>query len=137
MPLGTSASAATMKIIATISGTPSATVRNAATCPDWTGCSVRTRISAAAKPSRPAITARSAPTGSPSSRRDAHARPATSATLVTSTRRVKMTPFTGTDPEASIASLGGRPHRIRARQAGKDGHAAAATARRSGAAGVP
>src|SRR5262245_26707416 len=100
-----------MKIIATISGTPSTTVRNAATCPDWTGCSVRTRSSAAAKPSRPAISARSAPTGSPSSRRDAHARPATSAMLVTSTSRVRMTPFTGTDPAASIASLGGRPPR--------------------------
>src|SRR6266513_2275885 len=106
-----------MKIIATISGTPSTTVRNAATCPDWTGWSVRTRISAAAKPSRPAISARSAPTGSPSSRCDAHARPATSAMLVTSTSRVKMTPFTGTDPEASIASLGGRPHRVTARRA--------------------
>src|SRR6185369_6624047 len=100
-----------MKIIATISGTPSTTVRNAATCPDSTGRSVRTRISAAAKPSRPAISARSAPTGSPSSRRDAHARPATSAMLVTSTSRVKMTPFTGTDPAASIAPLGGGPHR--------------------------
>jgi hypothetical protein len=43
--VGTSASAATMKIIATISGTPSATLKNAARFPD--------------------SVARSAPTGNP------------------------------------------------------------------------
>ena len=39
VPLGTSTSATTMKIIATISGTPSATVKNAAGCPGWAACS--------------------------------------------------------------------------------------------------
>jgi len=39
VPLGISASAATMKIIATISGTPSTTVKNATACPGWAACS--------------------------------------------------------------------------------------------------
>jgi hypothetical protein len=38
-PLGTSASAATMKIIAAISGTPNTTVKNATACPGWAACS--------------------------------------------------------------------------------------------------
>jgi hypothetical protein len=84
-----------MKITVAISGTPSVTVKNAARCPDWVACSDRPKASAAAKPS---------------SRRDAHARPATSAMLVTSTARVKTIPFTGTGCAASIASFPGGSH---------------------------
>ena len=85
-----------MKIIATISGTPSATVKNAATCPDSVARSDRPTISAAAKPSSPAIRARRVPTGNPSSRRDAHARTATSTTLMASTITANTIPFTPT-----------------------------------------
>ena len=49
------------------------------------------------KPSRPAISIRSAPTGSPSNCRDAHARTATSARLAASAATVKTIPFTGDD----------------------------------------
>jgi hypothetical protein len=95
-PVGTSASAATMKIIATISGTPSATLKNAARCPDWVARSARPTISAATNPTRPAISARSAPTGNPSSRRDTHAMAATSTMLVASTTTANTIPFTPT-----------------------------------------
>jgi hypothetical protein len=54
------ASAATMKIIATISGTPSATLKNTARCPDSAARSAWPTISAATNPTRPAISARSA-----------------------------------------------------------------------------
>ena len=85
-----------MKIIATISGTPNATLKNAARCPDWVARSARPRIRAATNPTRPASSARSAPTGNPSSRRDTHARTATSTTLVASTTTANTIPFTPT-----------------------------------------
>ena len=114
-PLGTSASATTRKIIATISGTPSATVMNAARCPGWAARRDLPKISAAAKPSKPAISARSTPTGNPSSRRDAHARLATSTMLAASTATAKTIPLAGDDCAASIASFpGGQPHQIEA-----------------------
>jgi len=94
-----------MKTIATISGTPSATVKNTAACPGWAARSDLPNNKAATKPSRPAISARSAPTGNPSSRRDAHARPATSAMLVASTATAKTIPLTDDDCAASIVFL--------------------------------
>ena len=62
-----------------------------------------------AKPSKPAMSARSTPTDSPSSRRAAQARAATSAMLVASTATVNTSPLTGGDPAASTASSGPRP----------------------------
>src|SRR6516162_9912033 len=95
-----------MKIIATISGTPSATLRNAISCPGWAARSAWPRTAAVAKPSKPAMSARSTPTDSPSSRRDAQARAATSAMLVASTATVNTSPLTGDDSAASTASSG-------------------------------
>jgi hypothetical protein len=100
-----------MKIIATMSGTPSATVKNAARCPGWAARSDLPKSSAATKPRAPAINARTVPTGNPSSRRDAHARPATSAALVASTATPNAIPLTGDDCAASIASFPGRQPR--------------------------
>ena len=51
------------------------------------------RISAATNPTRPAISARSVPTGNPSSRLDTHASAATSTMLVASTTTANTIPF--------------------------------------------
>src|SRR5438045_942523 len=98
-----------MTIIATISGTPSTTVKNATACPGSAACSDLPSRYAATKPSNPAINARSVPTGNPSSCRDTHARAATSTILVASTATTNPNPLTGDDCAASIApSPGGR-----------------------------
>src|SRR5690349_5228283 len=96
-----------MTIIATISGTPSTTVKNATACPGSAACKDLPSRYAATKPSNPAINARSVPTGNPSSCRDAHARAATSTMLVASTATTNTNPLSGDDCAASIAASPG------------------------------
>src|SRR5216683_3242346 len=93
--------------LATINGTLSDTVKNAARCPDWTGCSdlpkarrPRRRRSQESQPPVPAAF-QPATREPPRCPRQATTR----ATLVTSMARVTTIPLTGTDCAASIASF--------------------------------
>lgn len=84
VPLGTRASDTTMKIIATRTGTPRTVVTNVASCPRWEVFSPLASASETPAPTTPATSARTVPTGRPSSRRAAQPRPSTSSRALTS-----------------------------------------------------